>query len=236
MTTLLACNRAWRNWHGRATGEAMMTASQPPLRLWDISQVLRPGLPVWPGDTRFAAASTWSMAHGSAVNVSALTLSSHSGAHADAPCHYDPDGASIDAVALDPYLGPCLVIDARSAGDLLEPHHLPPLGGAARVLFRTYPAFPRDRWSAQWTAVAGGTIAALAAAGVALIGIDGPSLDPQESKTMDAHHAVAAADMRILEGLVLDAVAPGWYELIALPLSIAGADAAPVRAVLRELP
>ena len=207
-----------------------------PRRLWDISQVLRPALPVWPGDTPFAALRTWSLAHGSPVNVSALTMSSHSGAHADAPLHYDPAGVSIDAVALEPYLGPCLVVDARAAGALLEPRHLPPLGGARRVLFRTYQAFPHDGWSPVWTAVAAETIAALAAAGVALIGIDGPSLDPQESKTMDAHHAVAAADMRILEGLVLDAVPPGWYELIALPLSIAGADAAPVRAVLRELP
>ncbi len=213
----------------------MKTSSLPTRRLWDISQVLRPGLPVWPGDTRFAAVQTWAMAAGSAVNVSALTLSSHSGAHADAPLHYDADGASIDAVALGPYLGPCLVVDARAAGALLAPHHLPPLGGAKRVLFRTYRAFPHDSWSAVWTAVAAETIAVLAAAGVELIGIDGPSLDPQDSQTMDAHHAVAAADMRILEGLVLDAVPPGWYELIALPLSIAGADAAPLRAVLREL-
>ncbi len=207
-----------------------------PRRLWDISQVLRANLPVWPGDTRFSAVQTWQMTGGSPVNVSALSMSSHSGAHADAPLHYDAAGASIDAVPLEPYLGPCLVIDARGTGALLEPQHLPPLDGATRVLFRTYQTFPHDGWTPQWTAVAAQTIAALAAAGVVLIGIDGPSLDPQESKTMDAHRAVAAADMRILEGLVLDAVAPGWYELIALPLSIAGADAAPLRAVLRELP
>ncbi len=175
------------------------------------------------------------MDEGSPVNVSALTLSSHSGAHADAPLHYKPSGASIDAVALEPYLGPCLVVDARAAEACLEPRHLPPLSGARRVLFRTYRTFPFDSWNSEWTCVAATTIAALAAAGVELIGIDGPSLDPQDSKTMDAHQAVAAADMRILEGLVLDAVPAGWYELIALPLSIAGADAAPVRAVLREL-
>lgn len=219
----------------------MNSSSHPARRLWDISQVLRPALPVWPGDTQFVAAQTWAMAQGSAVNVSALTLSSHSGAHADAPLHYDAGGLSIEAVALDAYLGPCLVVDARGLGargfgGLIEPRHLPVLNGATRVLLRTYDSFPHDRWTDQWTAVAAETIAALAAAGVILIGIDGPSLDPQESKTMDAHHAVAAADMRILEGLVLDAVPPGWYELIALPLRIAGADAAPVRAVLRELP
>ena len=70
---------------------------------------------------------------------------------------------------------------------------------------------------------------------VRLIGVDAPSLDPETSKTMDAHHAVLAADMRILEGLVLDDVPPGDYELIALPLKLEGLDSSPVRAVLREL-
>jgi arylformamidase len=70
---------------------------------------------------------------------------------------------------------------------------------------------------------------------VRLIGTDAASLDPEQSKTLDAHQAVKAADMRILEGLVLDDVPPGWYELIALPLCIVGADASPVRAILREI-
>ena len=205
-------------------------------RIWDISQVLRPGLPVWPGDTAFAHRPTWTMSDSSPVNVSALTLSTHSGAHADAPLHYIAGGASIEAVGLEPYLGECLVIDARGCGPLVEPRHLPPLDGARRVLLRTYEAFPHDAWDSRFTAVAAATIEALAAQGVILIGLDSPSLDPETSKTMAAHHAIARADMRVLEGLVLDDVPPGRYELIALPLAIAGADAAPVRAVLRSLP
>ncbi len=205
-------------------------------QIWDISQVLRPGLPVWPGDTAFSHTPTWSMSESSPVNVSALTLSTHSGAHADAPLHYTAGAASIAAVGLEPYLGECLVIDARGCGPLVEPRHLPPLGGARRVLLRTYEAFPHDAWDSRFTAVAPATIEALAAQNVILIGLDSPSLDPETSKTMAAHHAVARADMRVLEGLVLDDVPPGRYELIALPLAIAGADAAPVRAVLRSLP
>jgi len=79
-------------------------------------------------------------------------------------------------------------------------------------------------------------IDAVAARGVVLIGVDTPSLDPQNSKTMEAHHAVRRHRLSILEGLVLDAVEPGDYELVALPLAFAELDAAPVRAVLRELP
>lgn len=205
------------------------------LRLWDISQPLRPGLPVWPGDTAFAQAGTWDMAAGSPVNVSALTLSTHSGAHADAPLHYAQSAPDIASVDLLPYLGTCLVIDARGAGPLITPALLPDLGGAQRVLFRTFAAFPHDEWATDTTAIAPQTIDALAAAGVRLVGLDGPSIDPQKSTTMDAHLAVLRHDIRVLEGLVLDAVPPGRYELIALPLPIVGGDASPVRAVLREL-
>ena len=205
-------------------------------RIWDISQKLRPGLPVWPGDTAFQQAGTWKMDEGSPVNVSALTLSTHSGAHGDAPLHYSADAPDIASIGLEPYLGECLVVDARGSGTLVEPDDLPDLNGVTRVLFRTYELFPHDQWDETHTAIAPATITALAEAGVTLIGMDGPSLDPQSSKTMDAHLAVLAADMRVLEGLVLDHVLAGRYELIALPLPIVGGDASPVRAILRELP
>ena len=80
------------------------------------------------------------------MNVAAFTASTHSGAHADAPLHYDPAGTAIDAVPLDPYLGPCLLVDARACGGLIEPDfveaNVPP--GTERVLFRTYERFPHD--------------------------------------------------------------------------------------------
>lgn len=205
--------------------------------LFDISQPLSRTTPVWPGDTRVETATVWSHGAGSPVMVSRVTLSTHGGTHADAPLHYDPAGAAIDAVALDPYLGPARVVDLRHAGglvttDMLDAALATPV---ARLLLRTYARFPHDRWVSDFTAVSAEAIARMAAHGVILIGTDAPSLDPETSKTMDAHHAVRAADMRILEGLVLDDVPPGDYELIALPLRLAGLDSAPVRAVLRSL-
>ena len=205
-------------------------------RIWDISQPLRPGLPVWPGDTAFEQARTWQMEEDSPVNVSALTLSTHSGAHADAPLHYEQTAPDIASVALEPYLGECLVVDARGVGALMEVGDLPHLHSADRVLFRTFDAFPHDAWDPDTTAIAPETIDWLAVQGVKLVGLDGPSIDPQSSKTMDAHKAVLKHDMRVLEGLVLDDVPEGRYELIALPLPIVGGDASPVRAILRELP
>jgi len=206
--------------------------------LWDITPAIGTATPVWPGDTPVGIERVWRIEAGSPVNVARLTLSPHTGAHTDAPLHYDAAGAAIGAVPLDAYLGRCRVIHCIGATPLVTPEHvagaladLPP-----RVLLRTYARAPAATWDSAFCAVAPQTIDLLAAHGVKLIGIDTPSLDPQESKTMDAHHRIRAHKMAILEGIVLDAVAPGDYELIALPLKFATLDASPVRAVLRALP
>jgi arylformamidase len=208
------------------------------MRLWDISPPLRPGIPVWPGDTAFAAERSWQLAGACPVNVSRVTLSTHTGAHADAPLHYDAAGAPVGGLDLARYLGPCRVVHAIgvrpliAAADILA--QLAP--ATTRVLVRTYARAPQDDWDPDFAALDPAAIDAIAARGIVLIGVDTPSLDPQHSKTMDAHHAVRRHRLSILEGLVLDAVEPGDYELIALPLALAELDAAPVRAVLRELP
>lgn len=205
-------------------------------RVWDISQVLRPGLPVWPGDTDFAFDRTWRMDEGSPVNVGRMTMSTHSGSHADAPLHYD--AAGIDAASMDlaPFIGPCLVIDARGVSNEIDIADLPHIDSADRVLFRTWDAFPHDTWRSDWLPIAPETVEWLGLQGVRLIGTDAPSVDPQDSKSMAAHRMVAKHDMRILEGLVLDDIPEGRYELIAPPLKIGGGDAGLCRAILRELP
>ncbi len=176
------------------------------------------------------------MAPGCPVNVSAITLSPHVGAHADAPLHYDATGAAIGAVALGPFLGPCRVIHAMGCGPLIEWRHLahaltdlPP-----RVLVRTYARAP-TQWDGQLAAYAPGTIERLADLGVQLVGIDTASIDPADSKTLESHQVIRRRGLRVLENLVLDEVPEGDYELIALPLRLVSADASPVRAVLRAL-
>jgi arylformamidase len=209
---------------------------QPSSTLWDISPAVSHETPVWPGDTSFSSETTWQIANGCPVKVSRMTLSTHTGAHCDAPSHYDANGAAIDAVALDAYIGPCRVVECLSAG-VVQPHHVAHALAAVppRVLLRTYAVAPQTVWDEAFTSVAADTIELLARHGVVLIGVDTPSLDPQESKTLDAHHAVRRHRMAILEGIVLDGVPEGDYELIALPLKLHGLDASPVRAVLRSL-
>jgi arylformamidase len=207
------------------------------MALWDISPPLRLGIPVWPGDTAFAAERSWQLDATCPVNVSRITLSTHTGAHADAPLHYDAAGVPVGGLDLARYLGPCRVVHAIGTRPLIRAvdvlGELP--AGTTRLLIRTYRTAPQACWDSAFPAIDPALIDALAARGVVLIGTDTPSLDPQESKTMDAHHAVRRHGLSILEGLVLDAVEPGAYELIALPLALADLDAAPVRAVLRSL-
>lgn len=206
-------------------------------RLWDISPPVHEGAPVFPGDTPYRQRWAATISPGCPVNVSEISLSPHVGAHADAPLHYDPAGATIGAVDLAPFLGRCRVIHAIERGPLIEWEHiahaladLPP-----RVLVRTYRRAPVEHWDGDLAAYAPATIERLAALGVKLVGIDTASIDPADSKTLDSHQVIRRLDLRVLENLVLDEVPEGDYELIALPLKLVSADASPVRAVLREL-
>lgn len=211
---------------------------RPSARLWDISPAVAPGFPVFPGDTEFSFRWTWSLAPGCPVNVSEVTMSPHTGAHTDAPLHYDAAGTSIGEVPLDAYLGPCRVVHAIGQRPLVTAAQLAPQLASTppRVLIRTYQRAPVAAWDPQFAAIEPAAIELLHAHGVRLIGIDTPSIDPEQSKTLDAHMQVRRLGLAILEGIVLDDVAAGDYELIALPLRWHGLDASPVRAVLRELP
>ena len=206
--------------------------------LWDISPPVHAGAPVFPGDTPYRQQWAATIGPGCPVNVSEITLSPHVGAHADAPLHYAPDGASIGHTDLTPFLGPCRVVHAIACGPLVEWAHIAHAIDAAlppRLLVRTYARAPVDHWDPQLTAYAPATVERLAALGVRLIGIDTASIDPADSKTLDSHQTIRRHDMRVLENLVLDEVPEGDYELIALPLKLTTADASPVRAVLRAL-
>lgn len=216
-----------------------MTAKTP-LKIWDISPAVDERSEVFPGDTAYSQTLHFSLAPDCPVNVNRITLSPHTGAHADAPMHYDSGGASAGEVDLAPYLGPCRVIHCLDVGPLVLPahiahalHNLPP-----RVLLRT--AHRASQSWASFTAIAPETFAVLTEANKAepflLVGIDTPSVDPSTSQNLASHHQLLARGLRVLENLVLDDVPEGDYELIALPLKLTRADASPVRAVLRELP
>ncbi len=208
--------------------------------LYDITPAITPNLCVWPGDTAITREVLMDLEKGDTVTLSTLRTTVHLGAHADGPNHYAKGGEAIGERSLSYYLGPCRVITAtvehgaRARVEDLAIDDLEELN-ARRVLIKTGTFPDSDAWNEDFAAIEPALVDALAAAGVITIGIDTPSVDLQTSKDLPSHAAFARHDMAILEGLRLDAVPDGEYELIALPLKLMGFDASPVRAVLRTL-
>jgi arylformamidase len=203
----------------------------------DISQPLSDALSGFPIDTKYSETFVARIDLGASVNVSKITLSSHSGSHADAPYHYDENGSRIGEVSLEPFIGPARVVDARADSPFVLPENIasqlkdtPP-----RVLLRLHDTIDPNQWNPNFRALSPDVINLLNAHGVKLIGVDTPSIDQETSKDLPAHMAVNRFDMRILENLMLSHVQPGDYELIALPLKFENLDGSPVRAILRPL-
>jgi arylformamidase len=202
-------------------------------QIWDISPLVSASTAVFPGDTQFQREVSLSFEKGDHLGLSAVTTTLHIGAHADAGNHYFAEGKGIDARDLSAYLGPAQVIEVKlPRGARILPQHLNEPVLAKRVLFRTN-SFPNpDQWNGDFNSLSPELLHFLADQGVVLAGIDTPSVDPADSKSLESHQALAARNLAVLEGIVLDGVAAGLYELVALPLRWKDADASPVRAIL----
>lgn len=205
--------------------------------LYDITRILQPQTAVWDGDTHYQVQPMAQIAQGSTVNLTTLTLSAHTGTHADAPWHYEADGAQADMLPLLPYLGPARVVSVAKTEGFITPADLAhvELQGGERLLIHT-PLSELDDSVLQRTfaALSVALIEELAALGYKLIGTDAISVDPYTSQRLDAHHALRRCGLLNLECITLAGVPDGDYELIALPLKLAGACASPVRAILRS--
>lgn len=202
----------------------------------DVSQPLEDTTTTWPGDTPFRYDIAWPMADSGSVNVGKVTMSLHTGTHIDAPFHFDDAGKRV--IDLDPglYIGPARVIHLPRH-ERIEASDLDgfDLTGVERLIIKT------DGWSDKLVfperipELTPSLADRLGEFGIYLIGLDLPSVDAIDSKEMAAHHALARNGVHILEGLVLDHIAPGDYELNAVPLPIVQGDGSPVRALLRAL-
>jgi arylformamidase len=195
----------------------------------DITIPMNSALAVWPGDTAFFFTSTaWGT-----ISVGAVTMSCHTGTHADAPRHFLPDGIGIAEIPPEVYVGECLMIEAVGR-DMLDVDVFIDPNLPERVLIKTLAWTNHTRFPDEVPVLTEASVALLASRGVRLIGLDVPSVDRLQSKDLPIHHALAAAGIHILESLDLRQITPGRYQLIALPLRLDGADGSPVRAVLVE--
>ena len=177
------------------------------------------------------------MSRGDEVNATALTMSVHAGTHLDAPFHFLPDGAGIDALPLERFIGPALVHTVDADRYITEAHvDAIPLDGVRRVLFKTRNSqlLKRPEYDPNFVAFSREAARALVARGVDLVGLDYLSVAHADEQ-VPVHRAFLDHGVVLLEGIDLSEIRPGRYELICFPLRLRGLDGAPYRAVLREI-
>ncbi len=206
------------------------------MRRIDISMPLHPGMAAFPGDPEFRSTPQHAIARGDAYNVSALAFGSHAGTHLDPPRHFLPDGATTDALDLDVFNGPCDVVDVDPSHGEVGPDDVARApAGAERVLFRTANS---ARWAhggaffGDYVALTPAAAAAAAEHRLRLVGIDALSVERDTTGAFPVHHLLLGRGILILEGVCLAAAPPGRYELVCLPLRLAGGDGGPARAIL----
>lgn len=208
-----------------------------PMDWIDVSVSLRDGMVVYEGDPPARIERVSQIADGDMANITRLDMGAHTGTHVDAPVHFLPDGAGVDRLPLDVLIGPAVVADLTGlAGDVdaaaLTRLDLP--AGTERLLLKTPNSrlWGRDEFSHEFAGVADDAARELVARGVRLVGIDYLSIAPSGDPA-PTHRTLLGAGVVVVEGLDLRAVEPGPYQLVCLPLRIAGADGAPARALLR---
>lgn len=208
------------------------------MAIYDVTVTLHAGMPTWDGEPGPVCRPIKQIGvNGEPAQVSLLTVGTHTGTHVDAPSHFIPGGATVDALPVEALVGPCRVLEV-GVEPLIRPSDLTPGAiGARRLLLKTPSG---DLWNSPgfrpaFVALSPESAAWLVAQDVLLVGIDYLSVDPYDAEPAAAHLVLLGAGVVVLEGLDLRAVPVGEYDLAALPLKIAGADGAPARVILRSL-
>ncbi|MFL5542657.1 MAG: cyclase family protein [Longimicrobiaceae bacterium] len=204
------------------------------MRIHDVTRPMAAGMPVWPGDPP-CRCGWYARLPADVANGAGLSFGAHTGTHVDGPLHVLADGAPIGRLPLDAFVGPAHVVDTGAEDEVGEDWlaaNLP--GGCERLLLRTRAWRDPIIFPTRWPALTPAAARLLVTRGVRLLGTDAPSPDPMESEDLAVHHVLLGTGIPIIENLLLDDVVPAAYELIALPLRLAEADASPVRAVLLE--
>ena len=207
----------------------------------DITLPIRSGQLSWPGDPPVSVRPWFRLAAGDPADVSEVRLGSHTGTHVDPPSHFLAGGATVDRLPLDALVGPATVVDLTGRPGPIGPADLEALGlaaGTERVLMKTDNSarWPErlDTFPDDYVALSPAGAAWMVERGVRLVGADFLSVEVPDAPGHPTHVTLLSAGVVILEGLDLSAVSPGPYQLVCLPLLLAGCDGAPARAVLLE--
>ena len=205
--------------------------------LYDISICVGEETPPWPGDAAFRCSWTSLIADGSSVNLSTTSGSPHVGTHADAPLHVSDGWNSSEEIPIAPFIGRATVVDVSDLSDEISREQFlerSPSNEVERVLLRTGRSVAQGEFPDTWPFLSNDALLHLLGIGnMKLLGVDAPSVDSRASKSLENHTSIFTTGAYVLENLDLRAIEPGVYELVALPMRVAGLDAAPVRAFLR---
>ena len=203
----------------------------------DISVPLKNGMVHWPGDPAFRSRLAKTLGDDCPCNLTHLEMSAHTGTHMDAPRHFIADGKTMEAMPIDATIGPCRVIeihhDTAITAAELEPHNLQ---RNERILFKTRNSarsWQTNDFDEDFIYIAQDAARHLTASGVMTVGVDYLSVGGYKKDGVETHVELLGAEVWIIEGLNLAAIAPGEYDLACLPLKLVGSDGAPARAILR---
>jgi arylformamidase len=207
------------------------------VRIRDISISVSASTPEWPGDTPWSCGWTATISNGSSVNLSSITGSPHVGTHADAPLHVRDGWPGAHELPLEAFYGPALVIDVSDLRGELSLDQIEPLISGhqlERLILKTGSTVASGAFPDEWPTLSESCARTLIGFGLRLLGVDAPSVDARESKSLAVHKMLFSGGAFILENLDLRRTPPGPYEIIALPVKMMSVDAAPVRAILIE--
>lgn len=207
------------------------------MRIYDITLTISNRLPVWPGDPPVQVSRVLDLARGDAVTLTHLDMGAHTGTHVDAPAHFISGGATVETLPLDVLIGPARVVHVPDVdvitAEVVATADIPLQ--TTRVLFRTRNsnlwAQGETEFRTDFVALSEDAARWLVAHGIRLVGVDYLSVAGFENPR-PVHEILLRAGVIVVEGLDLSAIPAGEYDLVCLPLKIAGAEGAPARVVL----
>ena len=208
-------------------------------RPWkDISVALQDSMIHWPGDPECRVSRVLKMEEGAVCNLTQLSLCAHTGTHMDAPRHFIADGATMDQMPFEPVIGRCRLIEVPTTGDQITAEDLQKFkfSRGQRVLLKTRNS--AEKWAEKpfnkdFVSIRADAAQLLVDQGVMTVGVDYLSVGGYERDGVQTHQILLGAGVWVIEGLDLSEAKPGYYNLICLPLKLAGADGAPCRVVIR---
>ena len=194
------------------------------MKIYDISQEIF-GCRVFPGDPSPKKTVLSSMEKGDLYNLTEFSMCAHNGTHVDAPFHFIKDGKTVDAIALESFVGMAYVaehsgvVSGEDALSILKKAKERNAEAAKRILIKGDAEVSLE------------AAKVFAASEILLLGNESQTVGP-ENAPMAVHQILLSAGVVLLEGIRLAEIPEDVYFLNTAPLNLSGADGSPCRAIL----